>query len=237
MYLRITRELPDLIDLPSTPEFQTTFAIEKFILAEDPSKLSIPDVKVLVTSLAMPSQTNDCLTLPIQSFLASSRNTSRIAALRLQYPSFSTKQLTDLFTLFWSEDFDLVCFYECPDSKIHGHLTISGLNLSLEPPLPLAGWLSGIESKTLAGRALFERTFQERKELISSLLKSKMSESSPVRVMITFAPISTLVDGFAVVPVTVRICNTSWMHLANYEFEVVDRRYPRILIKCHFAGG
>jgi hypothetical protein len=45
--------------------------------------------------------------------------------------------------------------------------------------------LSGIDSKVLAGRALFERTFQERKELINSLVSSKMSESCPVRVLVS----------------------------------------------------
>ncbi len=70
---------------------------------------------------------------------------------------------------------------------------ISELNLSLEPPLPLARWLSAVDSKVLAGRALFERTFQERKELIHSLLSSKMSESSPVRVLL-FHPSLAAID-------------------------------------------
>ena len=101
------------------------------------------------------------------------------------YPSFTPSQLSELFTIYWSDDVDLAFFYECPKTGAQGHLAISGLNLSLEPPLPLASWLSGIDSKVLAGRALFERTFQERKELIHSLVSSKMSESSPIRVLVS----------------------------------------------------
>jgi hypothetical protein len=67
---------------------------------------------------------------------------------------------------------------------VQGHITLTGLNLSLEPALPIAGWFSGLDSKALAGRALFERTFRERKELINSLLKLRAGDTSPIRVIV-----------------------------------------------------
>jgi hypothetical protein len=194
IYLKVYREPSYSLDLSTTPEMLTTFAIERLVLAEDPRKLKVPDLNLKISSFASASHTSDCLTRPFQQFLSLSRNTSRLAALHQLYPSFTTEQLTELFTLYWSDDLELVCFYDSPTGEFSGHISVPGLNLSLEPPLPLAGWLSGLDSKTLAGRALFERTFQERKQLISSLLKSKMSESSPVRVMINFTPSAKLSD-------------------------------------------
>lgn len=193
IYLRVSREPTNVSALSSTPEMLTTFAIERLVLAEDPRKLNAPDLNLQITSCASVAQINDCTTEPFQEFLSLSRNTSRLAALHQLYPSFTPEQLTELFTLYWSDDLELICFYDSPSGDFSGHVSIPGLNLSLEPPLPLAGWLSGLDSKTLAGRALFERTFQERKQLISSLLKSKMSETSPVRVMIN-CPSSSKLD-------------------------------------------
>lgn len=185
LYLKVTK-LDNKTEVPvlTTPEFQTTLAIERLVLAEAAQKMSTRDYLINLTSLASQGNCSDCITEPFQGFFSSARNSIRKETLHLLYPSFSSVQLAELFTLYWTDDIDLVFFYECPKTGAHGHLSISGLNLSLEPSLPLASWLSGIDSKVLAGRALFERTFQERKELINSLVSSKMSESSPVRVLV-----------------------------------------------------
>lgn len=115
----------------------------------------------------------------------------------------------------------------------HGHVTISGINLSLEPPLPISGWFSGLDPKTLAGRALFERTFRERKELISSLLKSKMGDSSPVRVIVYCdQEVNPDRNGYLklifrdhILDIRVVVANTSWMHQATYEFEALSKSH------------
>jgi hypothetical protein len=116
-----------------------------------------------------------------------SRTRTRFNSLHLQYPTFSFSQLKELFTLYWSDDLDIACFFECPVTGVQGHINVTGLNLSLEPALPIASWFSGIDAKVLAGRALFERTFRERKELINSLLKVRVGDSSPVRLLIECA--------------------------------------------------
>lgn len=225
--------------LLETPELLSTLAIEKLILAENGPSIIKEDFNLCLTSLADQGQVSDCLTDPFQAFSSLNRKISREEALHQQYPTFSKSQLAQLFTSYWTDDIDLVFFYDCPQTGAQGHLNINGLNLSLEPALPLASWLSGIDSKVLAGRALFERTFQERKELINSLLKSKMSESSPVRVILSYTPEMTLKDGYvfaliesnnfpfriALLPIKVLIGNTSWLNEAEYEFEVVDSRY------------
>jgi hypothetical protein len=197
LFLKLTRQIAKNLVLHTFPEFITTFAIERLVLAQDQQKLSIPDCSLFFTSLASTFQLSDCSSLPLQALLSKSKNSSKLEALHQQYPTFSLKQLIELFTKYWSDDLDLLFFFEGPDSTMQGHIAITGLNLSLEPPLPLASWLSGLDSKTLAGRALFERTFQERKELINSLLKSKMSDSSPVRVILHFEPEHALNNGYS----------------------------------------
>ena len=194
LYFKLSRDDKSKEKLArDSPEFATTLAIERLVLAENPIALSAENYEIKVTSIAAKGQCNDCTTAPIQGFLSLSRNLVRKESLHQLYPSFSPSQLSDLFSLYWSDDLDLAFFFDCPKTGKRGHLMISELNLSLEPPLPLASWLSGIDSKVLAGRALFERTFQERKELIQSLLSSTMSESSPIRVL-SFHPSLAAID-------------------------------------------
>lgn len=195
IYLKITKDTSRVVPLLETPELLTTLAIEKLILAESGPNIIKENFNLCISSLADQGQISNCLTDPFRAFLTINRNTSREEALHQQYPTFSKTQIGQLFTNYWTDDIDLVFFFECPHSGAQGHLNINGLNLSLEPALPLASWLSGIDSKVLAGRALFERTFQERKELINSLLKSKMSESSPVRVILSYTPEMIMNDG------------------------------------------
>jgi hypothetical protein len=126
-----------------------------------------------------------------------SRTRTRLNSLHQQYPTFTFAQLKELFTLYWSDDLDFTCFFECPVTGVQGHIAVTGVNLSLEPALPIASWFSGIDSKVLAGRALFERTFRERKELINSLLKVRAGDSSPVRILIRCDPVAELsADGY-----------------------------------------
>ena len=163
-----------------------------------------------------------CLTTPFRTFSQICRSRSRLIALHQQYPTMSKEQLTGMFSLYWSDDIDIACFYECP-SGIHGHITITGLTLSLESPLPIESWFSGLDAKALAGRALFERTFRERKELVDSLVKNKLSDSSPVRLILNCNPqVGIGADGFVLVPVQVSIGNTSCTHEAQYNFEAVN---------------
>ncbi|KAJ2997083.1 hypothetical protein HDV02_005897 [Globomyces sp. JEL0801] len=218
LYFKVSKKDHESVDLLSTPEFMTTLALERLVLMEDPRPMNAPPIPLKDLG------TSDCLSGPLREFLNSSRTLARYRLIHQQYPTLSIPQINELFTLYWSDDLDLAIFYEIPTSNIRGHLMVTGVNLSLEPPLPITDWFSGLDSKTLAGRALFERTFRERKELIASLLKPKMAESSPIRVIIKADKEVTLGEnGHCIVPITINIGNTSWMHVADYELDLISQ--------------
>lgn len=164
----------------------------------------------------------DSSTTSAQSLIFYTRTLAKLNSLKQQYPGLTVDQLLTFFALYWTDDLDLVLFYNCMEAQFKGHLTLNGLNFSLEPALPIAGWFSGLDEKVLAGRALFERTFRERKELITSLLKSKMSDSLPIRVILKCQADTKLDGDYVVFPVTFLIANTSWMHQVEFDFDVND---------------
>ncbi|KAJ1345343.1 hypothetical protein BSLG_000856 [Batrachochytrium salamandrivorans] len=73
-----------------------------------------------------------------------------------------------------------------------------------------------MDAKALAGRALFSATVRERKALVTSLLKPRLKDTCPVRVIVECASEATL-DANGEVHVT--LGNTSWMHVAEYNFD------------------
>lgn len=145
----------------------------------------------------------------------------RLNHLQKLYPGMSSTQLMDIFTLNLSDDIDIVCFFKSPQNDIIGHTECLGTNLNLGSAIPVAEWFSGFDSKALEGRALFERTFRERKQLITSLLKAKSKSVSPLKVLLNYNPTINLnANGYCHAHVTFTVVNTSWMHQAEYKFVV-----------------
>ncbi|KAJ3312147.1 Trafficking protein particle complex 8 [Boothiomyces sp. JEL0838] len=231
IYLKLTRKkLVSIEELASSPEFITTFALERMILFEDPKPFNPPEISLLATSIADNRPIIDTKSPIFRYFVRISKNNSRLSSISQHYPVLTKAQIKELFTKYWLSDLDILILYSNHDTSIQGHLSINGFNLSLEQPLPIIGWFSGLDSKTLAGRALFERTFRERKELISSLLKSRAGENSPVRILFQGDNSLDLNSRFeftndsgGVADIKVILGNTSIMHYASYDFEAATK--------------
>ena len=89
-------------------------------------------------------------------------------------------RLPELFTLYGSNDLDLICFWEIPGSTRKGHHHIVGIFLGVQqPPLqPSAG------QKNL-GRALFAQTEREKTALLNNLLRNRhLREENPVKAVV-----------------------------------------------------
>eukprot|EP00842_Homolaphlyctis_polyrhiza_P000472 jgi/Hompol1/1425/HPOL_001386-RA len=243
-YFRIRRWKERTVSsiLSQSPELITTSAIERLIFQEDSVSLLPQDIQLCVHSLGDPSNMVSATNFPFSSIVHTNRVVNRLAYLSTQYPGLSSQQVAQLFTLYWSDDLDLIFHWETlpqlptavaigapPASRSmsaavqRGHMSVSGGNLSLYSPLPLAAWFGQLDAKTLAGRALFSATVRERKALVGSLLKARNKESCPVRVLVKCLPdVSLDQNGFCCLDVTIVLGNTSWMHVAEYNLEAIS---------------
>ena len=123
------------------------------------------------------------------------RNAWRISNLMDQYPGLTPSQILQLFTLYFTEDVDVIVVWEDKGQNISGFHHIGGVNLGLQAPLQLQAHLGGkLREATLrgektllgGGRALFASTAREKKELVNSLLKKTGNDSSPIRIIMTY---------------------------------------------------
>ena len=98
------------------------------------------------------------------------RNSWRIVKLMAQYPGLTLKQTLDLFSLYFTEDLDLIVFWQISNTDIRGFHHVGGINLGLQPPLQLQARLgakiqeaASKGEKTLmgGGRSLFAATARE----------------------------------------------------------------------------
>jgi hypothetical protein len=202
--------------LDESPEFLNTFNLERLVLLSDSKKHQPPNLEMTITTIA--KEKINLESKVFQRFEHFERCNTRLEFLQKTYPTFTLFQIKDIFSLYWSDDLMMSLFYTTNSSK--GHVDLECFNVSLEPCLPIIEWFSGLDSKVLAGRALFERTFRERKKLITSLLKSK-TYNSPARVILSVVDSVILSNGFVTVEIVVQVGNTSWMHEVLYEFETL----------------
>ncbi|KAI8920698.1 ER-golgi trafficking TRAPP I complex 85 kDa subunit-domain-containing protein [Entophlyctis helioformis] len=156
-----------------TPELVTTTAIERLIYQDAEAKFAPPDIRLVMHSLGAPGQMSSSQQFPLSHMVQSQRFAARLATLASQYPSIPARQLSQLFTLYWTDDLDLLLFWEAPQTGQRGHIAITGTNLNLYSPLPLSAWFGRLDARTLAGRALFSATVRERTQLVTGLLKSR----------------------------------------------------------------
>ncbi|KAL5034933.1 hypothetical protein RTP6_002703 [Batrachochytrium dendrobatidis] len=223
-YFRIKRWMGRApLIMSQTPELMTTSAIQRLILQEDAKPFTPPDITMWIKSLGAQNQLTTTSELPLESFLHSQRYQTRIAHLLTQYPSLTLAQVKQLFTQIWMDDLDLCFFWDSTATGQRGHLALTGLNLCLYSPLPLAAWFGHMDAKAFIGRALFSATVRERKLLVASLLKSRAKDACPVRVVVECVPEVVMnADGKCFVEVDIILGNSSWMHVAEYQFEAIS---------------
>jgi hypothetical protein len=123
------------------------------------------------------------------------RNSWRISTLISEYPGLKVNQVLKLFTLYFTEDVDIIVFWEVKGHDISGFHHIGKINLGLQSPLQLQAHLGGkIREATIrgektllaGGRALFASTAREKKELVNSLMKKTGNDCSPIRIIMTY---------------------------------------------------
>lgn len=138
------------------------------------------------------------MTQEIQNMLYKCRNSWRISNLLSEYPGLKLSQVVQLFTLYFTEDVDIIVFWEVKGHDISGFHHIGGINLGLQSPLQLQAHLGGkIREATLrgektllaGGRALFASTAREKKELVNSLMKKTGNDCSPIRIIMVYPQI------------------------------------------------
>lgn len=165
----------------------------------------------------------------------------------MKYPGLQASQALKLFTLFFTDDVDMMVFWRIPDQNVSGFHHIGGINLGLQSPLQLQSYLGAkIREVTLkggrtlldGGRALFASTAREQKALVNSLLSSNSKDSSPVRVIMdyqedvchdfdqgyVFIPSNlsaTYPYRMFILPIRVGICNSSRMNAVHVRFELI----------------
>ena len=113
----------------------------------------------------------------------------RITTLSSQYPMLPKDKFKTLFTLYVSDEVDLILFWSLDDpisKKLRqGHLYLFGMPLSSQNSMPFDMMLSkDVTAMGLTSKALFAQTVRERRAFVMSLLKAKHKEASPIRVSI-----------------------------------------------------
>ncbi|KNC98240.1 uncharacterized protein SPPG_06640 [Spizellomyces punctatus DAOM BR117] len=228
-YLRFTKATGPLepTNLAKVPERITMRAIESLLLGESPVNLDAPDLTLRLSNLALSPTHNvlSCDTVPFRGLSLNSRLQWRVSQLLAQYPGLTLSQLRHLFTLYFTDDVDLSLIWETSDGTKCGHHYIMGINLGLQAPLQ--GLQAGLEplaaaAKAAAGRALFETTVREKRALITSLLKPRGKDVSPLRVILK-SELEYRHDfgkqEICSVPITLTIRNTAWANVANFTLQ------------------
>jgi hypothetical protein len=136
--------------------------------------------------------TND----PLKELSIRSRSQWRLSNLQQNYHGLDEERLRSLFTLYYSDDVDLTLFWSTPvpglfsvgGTRKFGHQHIMGINLSLQSPLHSVQqkFSAGKNKDATASKALYAATVREKKELVNTLVKSKLKEISPLRVCLRY---------------------------------------------------
>ncbi|KAI8622468.1 hypothetical protein BC830DRAFT_1089319 [Chytriomyces sp. MP71] len=170
-----------------------------------------------------------CNSIPFSSFAQRSRTIWRNQSLVNQYPGIPASRIPNIFTLYFTDDADIVLFWEAPPltpggPPRFGHHFIIGINLSLQAPLQLLTRIGKNASHlTFQSRSLYAATVAERKTLIDNLLKPRQKDVSPIRLILEsdkvfahdFASSGDLILQFAA-----RLRNTSWENSVSYSLEL-----------------
>ncbi|KAJ1547903.1 Trafficking protein particle complex 8, partial [Nowakowskiella sp. JEL0078] len=195
MYYKFIRANQKMLDDPETsPEALTTKAIKRLIFGEAQEELKAPPINLHISSVSKSTPVS-CVSSPFRNLSLNSRVQWRSSSLSVQYPGLTPDKLPNLFTLYSTDDVDLALFWDTPSisqsttvPERSGHHYVIGINLSLQSPLQIqrigktANAIFAASNKSMA-KALFAATVRERKTLVNSLLKSRVKDISPVRMI------------------------------------------------------
>ncbi|ORY43873.1 hypothetical protein BCR33DRAFT_785666 [Rhizoclosmatium globosum] len=227
-YFRFTHdELRPVRPNPS-PEKTTTEAIVNYIINENQPFTPTP-VDLKISNITLQNNQVVCNSAPFNAFALQSRSVWRAQSLSIHYSAIPPEKLANTFTLYFTDDADIVLFWEAPPLQPggpprFGHHFIIGINLSLQAPLQLLTRIGKNASNlTFQSRSLYAATVSERKTLIDSLLKPRQKDVSPIRLILEsekvfshdFSNCGDLILSFSA-----RLRNTSWENSVSYSLEL-----------------
>ena len=170
-----------------SPELSTVHGIEKFLLDnKDRRKAgSVYPIDMNVSSVPISSHKRiSCTKDTMLTFTHSSRLNWRLTNLASHYGLLSSNQLKDIFTLYMTDDVDLVLYWDIPGAKRQGHHFIIGINLAFQPSMQLQ-LQKRLATTGKTSRALYAQTVREKAALLNSFIKRNIKDVSPVRVLLT----------------------------------------------------
>jgi hypothetical protein len=169
------------------PEFYSCQRIENFLLGE---KNKDQEHKIILYFNHIQCNNNSLILMEnegLKYFILKSKYIWKMEKLVTQYPYIPKEDLPDLFTLYQTDDVDLLIFWENNSTKIKSHQFIPGINLGIQQsPLQYSMKFKDNPSKSvnmITSKALFSQTAQKKKELLNSLINNKMiRDCSPLRI-------------------------------------------------------
>ncbi|KAI9345284.1 ER-golgi trafficking TRAPP I complex 85 kDa subunit-domain-containing protein [Obelidium mucronatum] len=227
-YFRFTHDKQRPSRPKPSPEQSTTEAIVNFIINENQPFVPSP-VDLNISNVALQNEQVVCNTAPFNTFCIQSRSTWRAQSLAMHYSALPAERLSSIFTLYFTDDADIVLFWEAPPlvpggSPRFGHHFIIGINLSLQSPLQLLARIGKNASNlTFQSRSLYAATVSERKTLIDGLLKPKQKDVSPIRLILESE--RNFADDFEnsgdlILSFSARLRNSSWENTVSYSLEL-----------------
>jgi len=214
------------------PEFYSCKRIENFLLGE---KNKEEDHNIILYSDHIKCLNNSLVLMKnegLKYFVIKSKYSWRMEKLISQYPHIPKKDLPDLFTLYQTDDVDLLIFWENANTKVKSYQFIPGINLGIQQsPLQYSMKFKDNASKSvnmITSKALFSQTAQKKKELLNSLLNNKnIRDCSPLRVNLKSKNI--VYHNFSqsktcVVPVTLLIKNCSYNKVAYFKVNMTNKK-------------
>ncbi|KAJ3204257.1 Trafficking protein particle complex 8 [Entophlyctis luteolus] len=219
--------------LSPSPESTTTEAVVSYIIGEN-LPLSPAAMTLRVSNISMDSHRVQCNSFPFSAFSRESRTSWKSQNLQSSYPSIPAAHLPDLFTLYLSDDADIVLFWEAPPLQSGGpvrmgHHFIIGINLGLQAPLQLLARIGKNASNlTFATRSMYAATAAERKTLVDSLVKTRVKDVSPLRLVLrkeawfessTSGNRDHILNEW-IIELKAHLRNTSWRNRVSYVLEL-----------------
>ncbi|KAI8835627.1 ER-golgi trafficking TRAPP I complex 85 kDa subunit-domain-containing protein [Chytriomyces cf. hyalinus JEL632] len=228
VYFRFEQDGAKAGKMNPSPESTTTEAIANFIINEN-QPFSPAPIDLTISNVSMRDEQVVCNSIPFSSFAQRSRTIWRNQSLMNQYSGIPSEKVANIFTLYFTDDADIVLFWEAP--PLHpggpprfGHHFIIGINLSLQSPLQLLARIGKNASNlTFQSRSLYAATVAERKTLIDSLLKPRQKDVSPLRLILESEKSFThdfSKSGDLILPFSARLRNTSWENRVLFSLEL-----------------
>ncbi|CAG8459139.1 6976_t:CDS:10 [Ambispora leptoticha] len=224
-YYRISKSQIESPADQLTPEQYALNALERILSSKDESKTpEPPSMELIVTNLPFTSRVIKSSAKPLERFFLNSRVQWRLNSLSNQFPALTQKQHEEIFTLYTTNDIDLVIYWNIPSSQRQGHHYIIGINLGVQQN-PFQGKEILAFAASAPNRALFEQTARERAILVNSLLKNKhFKDESPLKILLKCEDKYThnfVSENLCVLPIKIVLKNCSWNKRVCFNLELL----------------